>query len=666
MLNRISVATKVNVISASVAVIFCVLAIVMELFASENHTGLDRVSGNYQFAVKLALPLVDTALNVQLDVTQVQQFLSDVSATRAQDGLDDGFEEAEKWADTFHEHIKQLEDFAARMGNAELTSTISQTAKAFETYYAAGKTMAKAYVAGGPAEGNKLMSGFDAEADQLRDNLTSLVKLAHGMAGVRETETSQSIVSLMSAVDTEQRIALGITAIALLLCFGIAFVLRRGVSTPIRTLARRMKALTEGSFAEEVPFTDGGDEIAEMARAVEIFRENAIERRRLQHAAREELDKEALRQSHVEALVATFRTRVAELLTAFEQETTRMQKTADTLTGAASAATRQAGMSKAASSTAADNVRTVAAAAEQLSASIREIAGQAEKTSGVVNDATAIASDTDVKVSGLAEFAAKISNAVAMIAEIAAQTNMLALNATIEAARAGEAGKGFAVVATEVKSLAGEAAKASDEIAALIGDVQTATESAVASLKDITSTIEKVGSFTSVIVSAVEEQQQATSEIAQSIRLASSGTDEATRNVETVLTEITNTSGEASQVRTVSQDIRRVSQNLSSVVELFLQDVTTDVQNRRKGLRIRTEETVDIAVGGQNIPTTVRDVSETGARVDLREGLSIGTTLTLEWHNGKRLNAKVVRIEGSHAGLQFAEPVRDIDQLVAA
>ncbi len=666
MLNKFSVATKVNVISASIAVLFCVLAVIIALFASENRKGLDRVSENYAFASKIALPLVDVALNVQLDVTQVQQFLSDVSATRALDGLDDGFEEAQKWADSFHQHVAQLKDFAAGIGNSALTATITESSNAFETYYTAGKTMAKAYVAGGPAEGNKLMSGFDAEADQLRDNLTRLVKLAHEMAGAREADTGQSIASLMTAVDTEQTIALGITAAALLLSFGIAFALRSGVSTPIRTLARRMKGLTEGDFAGEVPFIAGGDEIAEMARAVEVFRENAIERRRLQRAAQEEIDKEALRQSHVEALVATFRTRVAELLTAFEQETTRMQKTADTLTGAASAATRQAGMSKAASSTAADNVRTVAAAAEQLSASIREIAGQAEKTSGVVNDATAIASDTDIKVSGLAESAAKISNAVAMIAEIAAQTNMLALNATIEAARAGEAGKGFAVVATEVKSLAGEAAKASDEIAALIGDVQSATESAVASLKDITSTIEKVGSFTAVIVAAVEDQQQATSEIAQSIRLASSGTDEATRNVETVLTEITNTSGEASQVRTVSQDIRRVSQNLSSVVELFLQDVTTDVQNRRKGLRIRTDETVDIAVGDRHIPTTVHDVSETGARIDLREGLGIGTTLTLEWHNGKRVNAKVVRIEGSHAGLQFSEPVRDVDELVAA
>ena len=397
-----------------------------------------------------------------------------------------------------------------------------------------------------------------------------------------------------------------------------------------------------------------------MAHAVDIFRANAIERHELQRAAQQEVEKEARRQSHVETLVGMFRSQVADLLKAFENETTRMQKTADALTNTADVATRQAGMSKAASANAADNVQSVATAAEQLSASIREIAGQATKTAGIVGNAATIASDTDVKVTGLATSAAKISEAVKMIGAIAAQTNLLALNATIEAARAGDAGKGFAVVATEVKSLADQAAKASEEIAALISGVQNATEGAVISLRSITGIIGEVSSFTAAIAAAVEEQDHATNEIAKSIRLASSGTREATANVETVSAEIANTSNEAACVRSVAKDIRRVSVDLSSAVEVFLNDVTTDVRERRANLRVRTRENVSLVVGGRRIPSVLHEISETGARIELSEELGVGATVMLETPNGSPIGAKVVRVMDGYAALEFDQAVKGI------
>ena len=56
---------------------------------------------------------VRAAKDIALDVVQVQQFLSDISATRAQDGLDDGFKDAQRFADKF-EH-----DFGVAAGVAE-------------------------------------------------------------------------------------------------------------------------------------------------------------------------------------------------------------------------------------------------------------------------------------------------------------------------------------------------------------------------------------------------------------------------------------------------------------------------------------------------------------------------------------------------------------------
>ncbi len=459
---------------------------------------------------------------------------------------------------------------------------------------------------------------------------------------------------------------IGMASATLLVCLLAMVFSQLGIGRPIKTMTEVLRRLAAGDLTGEIPYRERKDEIADMAHAVEIFRDNAIERNKLQSAARREFEMEARRQSHVETLIGSFRSQIANLLGAFERETSRMQTTADALTSTADLATNEAGKSKAASATAADNVRTVATAAEELSASIREIAGQASKTEGVVSNAAAIASDTDTKVAGLAASAVKISEAVKMIAAIAAQTNLLALNATIEAARAGEAGKGFAVVATEVKSLADQAGKASEEIAALISGVQNATESAVTSLRSITAIIGDVSSFTAAIAGAVEEQDHATNEIAQSIRLASSGTQDATAGVEIVSAEIANTSEEAARVRAVAEDIRRVSLDLSGAVEVFLNDVTADVKERRTSLRVRTEETVDIVADGRHIPSVMHDISETGARIDLPEGLDVGASVTLEEPKGLRTNAKIVRVMDGYAGLKFDAPVKGVGSQKAA
>ena len=393
-------------------------------------------------------------------------------------------------------------------------------------------------------------------------------------------EGSAEIGEALAAMNRNMVIA----ALALFaLAGGLGYLMAQSIVRPITKVTGVMCALAEGTL--DVPLGDAvrGDEIGGMVRAIAVFRDDGIERQRLEHQAHSDQVNTARRHSAMQRLVEQFERTIAGILAAFNEETGSMEGVAAKLSAASDIAGREANDAKLASNNASVSVQTVSAAAEELSASIREIAMQTERTSGVVTRANSLAAETDAKVTGLAQSAEQISEVVQLIGGIAEQTNLLALNATIEAARAGEAGKGFAVVASEVKSLADQAGKATQEISLLIGRVQDSTESAVGSLRAITATMSEVSNFTAAVAVAVEEQHAATKEIAKSIKVASDGTVRASMSVTSVVAEIGHTADEAGRVLAASHGIQAVAARLSASVERFLDEVAQESGGRRAG-----------------------------------------------------------------------------------
>ncbi|MFZ4541246.1 MAG: methyl-accepting chemotaxis protein [Rickettsiales bacterium] len=320
--------------------------------------------------------------------------------------------------------------------------------------------------------------------------------------------------------------------VALIVNIVVAIVLFQITTKPIKRLGEAMRLVTEGNLDNDIPYVTQSTEIGSMARKVEIFKKNAIEKVALeqQQAKRDETLKVEKKKA-MNDLANRFELQVQVIIEEVMNEVAKVKSLAEQMSASIQGTSHKTNAAAEAAQDTSRNVGTVASAAEEMSASVREMAGQIQKSGQSVKAAVNANGQANQVANMLAQAANKIGEIVNLIQSIAGQINLLALNATIESARAGEAGRGFAVVANEVKNLAAQTGKATDEIAGQVDNIQDVAKQVMLALSTISSSIVQVDSYSTAIASAINEQSAATDEIAQNIATVANHTQQISTDI---------------------------------------------------------------------------------------------------------------------------------------
>ena len=396
--------------------------------------------------------------------------------------------------------------------------------------------------------------------------MASAIRLADAaLAAAKDHASAQRAGALQSLMLqlTLLLAAVGLTGAAML-------AVSRRVITPLHRIRDAMLKVAGGDLSVDSGYLDRKDEIGALAGALETFKQQAIDKLKIEEQERERNAGAAARQRAIETYVGEFEGVVRKSLGELSDASGEMRKTSGDLSAVSRQTNDRVEVAGRASHEASSSVESVAAAAEELSASINDISQQAAHAAGIASRAVNQARETDGTVQGLAQSAGRIGEVVGLINTIASQTNLLALNATIEAARAGEAGRGFAVVASEVKSLASQTAKATEEISEQIADIQKVAGDAINAIQAIGGIIGEVNEVATAIAAAVQEQGAATQEITRSTQYAAQGTKNVSDNITGVKMDADAAAGAAEHVRQASELLETQSRQLGDQVSAFL------------------------------------------------------------------------------------------------
>ncbi len=459
--------------------------------------------GNTRLAER-TIPILNAGHELKLSVVQVQQWLTDISATRGLDGLNDGFDEAASNAERFKQLVARLIAL-----DPEHRARYEQLIPTFDAYYAVGQKMAQAYVEQGPAGGNKMMGEFDGVAAAISEQVDAVLEEITKRSSASLQQQTVNLSSMQWMVFGSLLVMVGLV--------GLIFFILYSAIRLLPMVVEELHRVAEGDLTNTQRIAKNKDEIGMLCDGLSTMKIKLKEVISLVSATSSNLAQHA---EQMTSVTEQTRSAIDRQQIDIDQVATAMNE----MSASASEVAQNANLTFDSASSASGEAQRGHEVVQASIAGIRELAADVNRASEVIRHLEAQGEE--------------IGSILDVIRGIADQTNLLALNAAIEAARAGEQGRGFAVVADEVRNLASRTQQSTEEIQGMIEQLQEGTRNAVTVMEQgraksegsvqhieqagerlgtITSAVQSINDMNHQIATAAEEQSKVAEEMSQSI-----------------------------------------------------------------------------------------------------------------------------------------------------
>ena len=559
---------KISTKFGGMMLVIVLLTVFLMLFTVNSLNNIDEITSEHQ---NRNTPLMITSLSLQKDIIQIQQWLTDISATRGRPGFDDGFDMASDYYISAKDKIILLKELGVE---TELVDTISND---LDEFYQTGLEMANTYINEGTDAGNMYMEIFDPYASRIEESAGVLLDEADQAFSSGNNMISFSISDLYQ----KSIILFGIVILISILSF---LVIQNLVIKRINRLTGILKDISEGDgdLTKRVDIKSK-DEIGRMA----VYFNNFSDTIHGIISSVKEVTKRVSRASE-------------ELADNSHHSAAAAEEVAQTIDEIAKGATSQAESTVEGSDELVrlgelieENKRQVEVFRE-LSNRINGLVSQGlniiDKLTETTEESSDAANSVYQSIMKTNESSGRISEASSLITSIAEQTNLLALNAAIEAARAGEHGKGFAVVAEEIRKLAEESTDSTKVIDDMIKNLRQDAARAVETmkrvekiLKDQFESVSLTGSKYREIAEGMDKSKETVEAITETgiqmeqkkngvldtIQVLSSIAEENAAATEQVSASIQEQTASIEKIANASEGLSELSLELHSTIERF-------------------------------------------------------------------------------------------------
>ncbi|MFJ7952985.1 methyl-accepting chemotaxis protein [Lysinibacillus sp. NPDC096418] len=537
--------------------IIVLLVFIMGIFQQQNSKSqLEHIQQVKEETLQSAL-LAD---EMKLAVVQVQQFLTDISATRGQNDLDDGFEQAEKYSQIFYKNLEQL-----NMLHPQDMEKLEDIKVSFDTYYATGKKMASKYIEGGPELGNQIMLEFDTTSTEINEKV-----------GVFQQESIQqvqnSLGSVENLINNNKKMFLLIFVIILVVCVVVGFVFARSIIVPVNKLSVVAELIAKGDLRQEDIEVKTKDEIKHLADSFNLMKSNLY---KLINSVTANVEHTTSAATELAASTDEISLTSSDIAKRVELMALSDNQAADTGREISSTMDETA-----------HGVQRIAEATQMLhskAVDTQSIANDGEKTLHIAEKQMIIiqqsSHETSERIQQLSEQSAEIVTITNVITDITEQTNLLALNAAIEAARAGEHGKGFAVVADEVRKLAEESKSSANQIVGLIANIQQDTKAVekavgitVVNVNEGVKFIQNAQNAFDGILGSIEEMTFQIEDVSASTQQVSASTEEVAASVHEMSSSANNVAEQSEVIAATVEEQTAAIHEVNSVAKTLSEE----------------------------------------------------------------------------------------------